>query len=235
MHAVREYNQKQIQDRDARARVLVVDDHPAIREALGDAIERNVGLTYVGGAASASEAFSLLTKSPTDVAIIDVALGDADGLDLIQNLRAQFPDLRVVVFSMYDELIYAERAIRAGAAGYVMKNVPTTTIIEAIRCVLRGDIYLSRHMASRMLTRIASPGRARPDRHAALDVLTDRELSVVQMMGQGYTVDKVAQRLHLSRKTVETYRRRAKEKMGFDSVTELLQFAVRWTYGQSSQ
>lgn len=235
MEAPRDHPYTVLPGETYRASVLVVDDHPAIREALGDAIRSAPGLTFAGGAASAGEAFSLLERTAPEVAIIDVALGDADGLDLIQNLRAQFPDLRVVVFSMYDELIYAERAIRAGAAGYVMKNSSTTTIIEAIRCVLRGDIFLSRHMASRMLTRIASPGRARPEHHAVLDVLTDRELSVVQMMGQGYTVEKVAQRLHLSRKTVETYRRRAKEKMGFHSVTELLQFAVRWTYGQSGQ
>lgn len=232
---------KEIQSRDGarpaqassgRIRVLVVDDHPAVRDALSEAIRSKLDLQLVGEVDSANAAFEALARERPDVAVVDVVLGDADGLDLVQNLRAQYPDLAVVIFSMYDETIYAERALRAGASGYLMKSAPTQEVIEGIRSVARGDIYLSRSMSSRMLSKLA--GGAKPaGPGVSLDDLTDRELSVFQMMGQGYSVEKIAQRLNLSRKTVETYRRRAKEKMGFDTVTELLQFAIRWTYGQA--
>ncbi|MEZ4700844.1 MAG: response regulator transcription factor [Rhodothermales bacterium] len=214
-----------------RIRVLVVDDHPAIREAIADIIADKMGMELIGQASNADEAFQLVEKMQPDVAVIDISLEDAHGLDLVQNIRAQYPNVQVVVFSMYDESVYAERAIRAGASGYLMKSEPTQSVVEAIRSVMQGEVYLSRRMASRMLSKIATGRSSSPG--FAIDQLTDREMAVFQMLGEGYSVQEITQRLNLSRKTVETYRRRVKEKLDFETVAELLQYAVQWRYGQS--
>lgn len=220
-------------------RVIAVDDHPAIREAIADTVRAQPGMELAGVAASAAEAFDLVRQARPDVAVVDISLGDAHGLDLVQNLRAQHPALEVVVFSMYDEEVYAERALRAGARGYVMKSEPTQSVAEAIRAAAQGEIYLNRRAASRILQKVAggAHGGAHGGRGSAepgLEELTDREMAVFQMLGQGKPTEEIAERLNLSRKTVETYRRRAKEKLGFDTVTELLQFAIRWTYAQGN-
>ena len=226
----------------ARLRVAVVDDHPAVRDAIAQAVAAQPDMDLVGVAGSAAEAFDLLRHATPDVAVVDISLGDAHGLDLVQNLRAEHPALEVVVFSMYDEAVYAERALRAGARGYVRKSEPTTAVTEAIRAAAAGEIYLARRAASRILSRVAfgadrhgGPAAARPgpgSAAAGLEELTDREMAVFQLLGQGSPPEEIADRLNLSRKTVETYRRRAKEKLGLESVTELLQFAIRWTYAQ---
>lgn len=212
--------------RAPRVRVVVIDDHPAIQVALTDTLDGEMDLVLCGCAGNADDAFALVERERPDVAVIDVALRDAHGLDLMQNLRAQHPELQVVIFSMYDEAVYAERALRAGALGYVMKQEPTQRVVEAIRCVAQGEVYLSRRMASRMLSKLALGGSSGPG--FAVDELTDREMAVFQMLGQGQSVQEITDRLNLSRKTVETYRRRAKEKLGFDTVGELQQYAIRW-------
>ena len=212
--------------------VFLVDDHPAIREAIRDTISATMDMEICGEASTSDDAFRAIEKKRPDVAIIDISLNDAHGLDLVQNVRAQYPNVKMIVFSMYDENVYAERAIRAGASGFLMKSEPTQTIIEAIRSVHRGEVYLSRHMASRILNKVAMGRSAEPS--FAIDELTDREMAVFQMLGQGYSVQDIQDRLNLSRKTIETYRRRAKEKLGFDTVSELLQYAVQWTYGQGT-
>ena len=213
-----------------RISVLIVDDHPAIREALFDILSSHADLMVCGEAASAGEAMQLIKERRPNVVTVDISLGDAHGLDLVQNIRTQFPDTYVVVFSMYGEDVYAERAIRVGASAYLMKSEPTQKVVEAIRSVMRGEVYLSHRMASRIISKVVRKGG---QKHGfAVDDFTDREMAVFQMLGQGDTVDTIADRLNLSRKTVETYRRRAKEKLGFDTVSELLQFAVQWTHGQ---
>jgi DNA-binding NarL/FixJ family response regulator len=212
--------------------VFLVDDHPAIREAIRDTINTTMDMEICGEAGNSDEAFRAIDKQRPDVAIVDISLNDAHGLDLVQNVRAQYPSVKMIVFSMYDENVYAERAIRAGASGFLMKSEPTKTIIEAIRSVNRGEVYLSRRMASRILNKVAMGRSAEPS--FAIDELTDREMAVFQMLGQGYSVQDIQDRLSLSRKTIETYRRRAKEKLGFDTVSELLQYAVQWTYGQGT-
>jgi DNA-binding NarL/FixJ family response regulator len=220
---------------NTKLRIVVVDDHPAIREAISDTIDGQPDMELCGSAGSANDAFELVRREQPDVAVIDISLGDAHGLDLVQNLRAQHPHLEVVVFSMYDEEVYAERAIRAGARGYVMKSESTQSVAEAIRAAAQGEIYLNRKAASRLLSRVAG-GRANARMtDTGLEELTDREMAVFQMLGQGQSVDTIAEQLNLSRKTVETYRRRAKEKLGYDTVAELLQFAIRWTYAQSGK
>lgn len=213
-------------------RVYLVDDHPAIREAIRDTIEGTIDMEICGETSSSDDAFRDIEELKPDVAIVDISLNDAHGLDLVQNVRSQYPDVRMIVFSMYDENVYAERAIRAGAAGYLMKSEPTKSIIEAIRSAHEGEVYLSRKMSSRILNKVAMGRTAEPS--FAIDELTDREMAVFQMLGQGYSVQEIQDRLSLSRKTIETYRRRAKEKLGFDTVSELLQYAVQWTYGQGT-
>ncbi len=218
----------------AAIRIVVVDDHPAIRDAIADTVADQVDMHLLGAAGTAEDAFDLVRRERPDIAVVDISLGDAHGLDLVQNLRAEHPGLQVVVFSMYDEAVYAERAIRAGARGYVMKSEPTQNVAEAIRAAASGEIYLNRAAASRILSKVAqgygtSGGGSK---QSGLEELTDREMAVFAMLGQGSAVEEIADRLNLSRKTVETYRRRAKEKLGFDTVAELLQFAVRWTYAQ---
>ena len=213
-------------------RVLLVDDHPAIREAIGDTLEGTMDMEICGEASTSDGAFRMVEKLDPDVAIIDISLEDAHGLDLVQNIRSQYPDVNMIVFSMYDENVYAERAIRAGASGYLMKSEPTKQLIEAIRSINRGEVYLSREMASQILNKVAMGRTSEPN--FAIDELTDREMAVFQMLGEGYSIQDIEERLNLSRKTIETYRRRAKEKLGFDTVSELLQYAVQWTYGQGT-
>jgi DNA-binding NarL/FixJ family response regulator len=213
-------------------RVYLVDDHPAIREAIRDTIESTIDMEICGETSSSDEAFREIEELRPDVAVVDISLNDAHGLDLVQNVRSQYPDVRMIVFSMYDENVYAERAIRAGAAGYLMKSEPTKNIVEAVRSAHEGEVYLSRKMSSRILNKVAMGRTSEPS--FAIDELTDREMAVFQMLGQGYSVQEIQDRLSLSRKTIETYRRRAKEKLGFDTVSELLQYAVQWTYGQGT-
>ncbi|MFN3596570.1 MAG: response regulator [Rubricoccaceae bacterium] len=206
--------------------MIAVDDHPAIREAVADTVADQPDMDLRGVAGSAAEAFALVRRERPDVAVVDIALGDAHGLDLVQNLRAEHERLEVVVFSMYEAAVYAERALRAGARGYVVKSEPTSAVAEAIRAAAAGEIYLDRRAASRLLARAANGSPREGDDDPCLGELTDREMAVFQLLGEGRLVDDIAERLNLSRKTVETYRRRAKEKLGFETVNELMQFAI---------
>ena len=219
---------------DRAWRVLIVDDHPVIREALAEALSAQTDLVVCGEASTADDALRLMRTEKPHVAIVDVSLQDSHGLDLVQNVRVQYPDVKVIMFSMYDESVYAERALRAGASAYLMKSEPTSQVVEAVYCVLRGEVYLSRQQASRLLSRMARPGAARQSNAIALEELTDREMAVLQMLGEGHSVNEIADRLSLGRKTVETYRRRAKEKLGFSSLSELLQYSAHWTYSQAT-
>ena len=196
-------------DSDGRIRVFVVDDHPAIREALATTINSKLDMRLIGESGSAGKALQQMERSLPDVVIVDISLDDAHGLDLVEQIREQFPTVRVVVFSMYDESVYAERAIRAGASGYIMKSEPTQHVVKAIQSVSDGEVYLSRRMSSRILSKV--------------------------IRQQDYSVRDIAGQLDLSRKTIETYRRRAKEKLGFETVAELLQYAVQWTYGRDEE
>jgi len=206
--------------------VFLVDDHPAILVSIRDRIEETLDIEVCGTESSSNDSFHQIEDLQPDVAVVDVSLEDGHGLDLVQNIRSQFPDVNVIVFSMYDEKVYAERAIRMGASGYLMKNEPLEELINGIRAVHKGEVYLSDEMASRVLNKVARGGSA--ESGFLIDELTDRELAVFQMLGEGYSIEEIQERLNIARKTVEAYRRRAKEKLGFDSVTELLQYAVQW-------
>ena len=219
--------------RNDHIEVVIVDDHPAIRDAIRDAVDGTMDMEVVAETESADTAFRHIEKHEPDVATVDLSLSDGHGFELLENIRAQHPDVRVVVFSMYDEDVYAERAIRAGASGYLMKKAPTPALLEAIRRVNDGEVYLSRRMSSRVLNKVVQGQTS--EASFPIDELTDRELQVFQMLGRGLSLEEVEDRLNLARKTVETYRRRAKEKLGFDTVSELLAYAVQWTLGQESE
>lgn len=209
---------------------MVVDDHPAIREAISNVISGQLDIEVVGEADSADGALRLVERQRPDVALVDLSLNDTHGLDLVQNIRSFFGETKVVVFSMYDEQVFAERAIRAGAVGYLMKTEPTQHLCEAIRRVQKGEIFLSQRMFSRILGKVVLSRSWGP--RFAVDELTDREMAVFQMLGEGHSIEEIAERLCLSRKTAEAYRRRAKEKLGLDTVGELIQYAVRWVHSQ---
>ena len=207
---------------------MVVDDHPAIREALAFTIRDKIDMELCGAAGTASEAHQLLSDTRPDVAIVDISLKDVHGLDLVQQIRGQYNGVQVLVYSMYDELAYAERAIHMGALGYLSKSEPTRHIVDAIRCVMRGEVYLSRRMTSRILGKVVKEQQ----KGFIVGKLTEREMAIFEMLGEGLNIKEISGRLNLSRKTVETYRRRVKEKLGLDSVSALMQYAIQWMHGR---
>lgn len=217
---------------DNETSVYIVDDHPAVHEALRAAIGREPALTVIAGGATAEEALDDIRQLTPDVAIVDISLEGGDGLTLIEEIRSEVPSARVLVFSMYHESVYAERAIRAGALGYVPKTEPTSDVIEAIHTVAGGEVYLSEDITSQILGKVI---RKQDYAITPVERLTDRELTVFRMLGEGHSVRDIAEQLTLSRKTIETYRRRAKDKLGYDTVDELLRYAVQWTGGHEQK
>jgi DNA-binding NarL/FixJ family response regulator len=204
-----------------------VDDHPVVREGLAIRLSRQPDLQVCGEAADVAEALRLIAGNPPDLAVIDISLKTGNGIDLIKRIKARHPDVRILVWSMYDKTLYAERALRAGAMGYINKGSATDEIIEAIRRVLEGKLYLSEPMAEELLTR-AVGGRSGTAPGLPVDTLSDRELEVFQLIGQGLDTVRVAQTMRVSPKTVETYRARIKEKLNLVNSTELIQHAVKW-------
>ncbi len=218
-------------DSGDRVRVVTIDDHPTTRDAIRDAVEDALGMSVVGAAGTVEEGIETIQEQQPDVAIVDISLPDGHGFDLLRSLQAQCPDVRILVFSMYDEKVYAERALRAGASGYVMKASTSGTLLEALQAVAEGGVYLSEPMSRKVISGLRD-GQG-DGAHFPIDELSERELQVFQMLGRGLTADTIAERLNLVRKTVETHRRRAKEKLGCDSSEELVAFAVRWMGSQS--
>jgi DNA-binding NarL/FixJ family response regulator len=213
-----------------RSRVLIVDDHPAVREALALRIGRQPDLQVCGEAADTSEALRLVAETRPDAAVVDISLKTGDGLDLIKRIKDRDGRVRMLVWSMHSESLYAERALRAGALGYINKDQATDKIVEAIRRVLAGKVWLSEAMAQRMLQRAV--GTERPEvTPSPLDALADRELEVFRLIGQGVKTADIAERLHLSVKTVETYRDRIRQKLDLRDGAKLAQYAAQWLLG----
>jgi DNA-binding NarL/FixJ family response regulator len=207
--------------------VFLVEDHPPILEAVTSRVSETPDVEVCGTTGSTMEAFRQIEKRQPDVVVVDISLEDGHGLDLIQNVQAQYPEeIQMIVFSMYDESVYADRTLQAGATGYLMKNEPLEELISGIRAVSKGEVYLSDEMSSRVIGKAIRGEDAEPG--LPIDALTDRELAVFQMLGEGYNLEEIQDRLNIARKTVESYRRRAKEKLGFGSVADLLRFAVKW-------
>ncbi len=222
-----EKHEKRASAKKERTRVLVVDDHPIVRQGLVQMIAREQDMMVCGEAESAFEALKAVGASSPDVAIVDLSLKGASGLELLKDIKVRYPKLPVLVLSMYDESMYAERALRAGARGYMMKEEASEKVLTAVRAVLAGQIYLSEMMASRLLN-MAVAGR-NDGGASPTERLSDRELEVFRLVGQGYGTSEIARQLHLSPKTVETYRAHIKEKLNLTTSTELLQYAIKWT------
>ena len=213
--------------RKPAARVLIVDDHPAVREGLAIRLSRQPDLEVCGEAADAFAALRLAADSDPDVIVVDISLRTGDGIELIKRLKARGTRARMLVWSMYSESLYAERALHAGAAGYVTKEEATDTIVAAIRHVLAGGIYLSPRMTESVVRRsVAGSGEGPlPEPVAGL---SDRELEVFRHLGRGLDTHQIADLMQISPKTVETYRARIKEKLSLDTASAVLQRAVRW-------
>ncbi len=214
---------------EAPARIMVVDDHPIVRQGLTQLIKDEPDLDIVGAAASHAEALEMMEAHEPDLAILDLSLGKESGLDLLKIMRTRRPSMRVLVLSMHDEAYYADRVLRAGAIGYIMKQEPAENVITAIRQALEGKVYLSEAIASSMLTRLV--GRKETG-VSPIDLLSDRELQVLQLIGKGRGTRQIAEQLHLSIKTVENYREHIKSKLNLRTGPELVRYAVRWEIEQ---
>lgn len=213
-------------NREARARVFVVDDHPLVRESLVALIDRQPDLCVRGQADNSATAFAAMLGEPVDIAVVDLALPGESGLELIKRLQALTPPPRVLVLSMHDEDFYAERALRAGAMGYVMKQETTDKVIVAIREILQGRPYVSNEFAQQFARRFV--GVRASEQVSDVGRLTDRELDVFRLMGQGYETKRIAQDLCISLKTVQAHCANIKEKLGLTNANELIREAVRW-------
>jgi DNA-binding NarL/FixJ family response regulator len=212
-----------------KASILVVDDHPIVCQGLADLINRQADVRCCGFAADLASAERVITAHKPDLVLLDLRLGSADGLESIKSLKARFDNLRILVISQFDEGIYAERALRAGALGYVMKEQATDDLLKAIRSVLAGELYVSTRVSMSALKRVLDqkPSAQGYD----LSVLTDRELHVLNAIGGGKGNKDIAADMRLSVKTIETYREHLKYKLGLANSAELAQFATNWLRG----
>ena len=209
-----------------KAKIVIVDDHPIVREGLADLINKEDDLVVCGEAEDGHSAMEVISELEPDIAIVDISLQDTSGLELIKDIKVQYPSLPVLTLSMHEESLYAERALRAGAKGYIMKREATANVVMAIRKVLSGQVYLSERMATKLVDKLVG-GKAEVST-SPIERLTDRELEVFSLLGQGNGTRQISERLHLSVKTIETYRSRIKEKLNLKSGPELLQHAFQW-------
>ncbi len=213
----------------ARRTILIVDDHPLLRHGLAALIKSVPELEVCGEAATCAAALEAIREHTPDLVIVDIALDGADGLDLIKAMKARHPEIPALVLSMYDEALYAERALRAGARGYVNKQQLDDTLLVAIRRVLNGEMYLSEKTGARFAAKFL--GGATLEKDSPLAVLTDRELEVFRLIGQGLCTREISQQLHLSVKTIESYREHIKQKLALESGAELVRRATLWVEG----
>lgn len=210
----------------ARRRVFLVDDHPLVREWLATLIDQQPDLAVCGEAGNRARALQLLGTAEAEIVIVDISLEGGSGLELIKDIRVAHPKTIVIVLSMHDESLYAERALLAGARGYVMKREATRSVLQAIRSVLRGEVYLSGKFAAGVAQRFVQGGA-----HAVIspvEKLSDRELEVFQLLGRGYNTRQIAEELRVGFKTVQSFCARIKEKLNLSNATQLLREAVRW-------
>jgi DNA-binding NarL/FixJ family response regulator len=210
-----------------KRKVFIVDDHPVVRDGLTVLINHEPDLYVCGQAAEARQALSGISELKPDVAIVDITLEDSDGIELTKDIKARYPKLPVIVLSMHDESIYAERVLHAGARAYLMKDAVSDKIITAIHTVLGGDIYVSDIMAKKLLRKFA--GNHVDAVNTSVNNLTDREFEVFRFIGQGNKASRIAARMHISIKTVETYFARIKGKLDLANSAQLLQYAIKWS------
>lgn len=215
---------------DTKTRVVLVDDHPMIRQGLAGLINEEPNLVVCGEAGSSRQAMELISAVKPDLALVDISLDERDGIELIKEVRAQHPEVRLLVLSMHDESIYAERALRAGARGYVMKAEAAATVMTAIHRVLSGKIYTSEKVAEQLLHRVTTgPANARSTT-SPVEKLSDRELQIFNLLGEGVRVREIATQLYISIKTVESHRVNIKTKLGLKTSAELLRYAIQYSH-----
>ena len=213
-----------------RKKILLVDDHPFMRAGLAQLIEKQPDMSVCGEAGNPADAIKILAGMPVDLMLSDITMPGRSGLEFIKDIRAIHPRLPILVVSMHDELIYAERVLKAGGRGYIMKEAGGENLLAAIRQVLAGQIYVSERMSARILEGF-SAHRPRGS-HSPIEKLTDREFEVFQLIGQGHSTKEIARQLHLSSKTVDVHRGHIKEKLELKDVTSLVRYAVRWVETQ---
>lgn len=221
---------KQQEVENQKARVLLVDDHPIVRQGLAQLIQQEKGLSVCGEAAGASEALQAIPKTKPDMAIIDISLRDRSGIELIKDIKVRHPDVLMLVISMHDESLYAARALRAGARGYIMKKEAPDELMAAIRRVLNGQLYLSQRMTSKMLLQFA--GGSADGASSAVSALSNRELEVFELTGKGLGVCQIAKRLQLAVATVNTHREHIRAKLNLKDASELRQRAIHWLHNE---
>lgn len=227
---------KQVADppvnRKPKIKVLLVDDHPILRAGLGRLINQEADMMICGEAEDGPTAFDLVGTLNPDIAVIDISLKGSNGIELVKNLKARYPELPTMVLSMHDESLYAERALRAGSLGYIMKEEAIGQVLVAIRKVLQGEIFLSEKMKTKMLQQMAS-GKGKVV-CSPIEQLTDRELEVFRLIGEGCSTRQIAGQLHLSVRTVEAYREYIKSKLSLKNATELVQHAFHWVHHEAA-
>jgi DNA-binding NarL/FixJ family response regulator len=214
----------------SRKKILIVDDHPMMREGLAQLIAREADLEVCGEAEDAGEAMKAVSSLNPDLVLIDITLTGKNGIELIKDIRAFSPDVLMLVISMHDESLYAERVLRAGGRGYIMKQEGGKRMMLAIRRVLDGQIYVSEKISAKILDLFS--GRRSQSENSPLERLTDRELEVFQKIGQALSTKEIGLQLHISGKTVEVHKGHIKEKLGLKSTRELISYAARWVAGQ---
>jgi DNA-binding NarL/FixJ family response regulator len=215
----------------SKSRILLVDDHALMRRGVAELINAESDLEVCGEAATLGDAYALVAKLKPELVIADISLEGNDGVELTKELCHRWPELPVLVYSVHDEDLYAERALRAGAKGYVMKREAPQTLLDAIHQVLRGKVYLSDHMSDRLLGKLV--GNVESAAQSPIDKLSDRELEVFRLIGKGLSTNQIAQTLCLSVKTIETYREHLKQKLNLQSGLELMRHAVEWAVKQT--
>jgi DNA-binding NarL/FixJ family response regulator len=221
----------QLSPLEKKSRVLLVDDHPIVRQGLALLIDRETDLCVCGEADGAHAAFNAIATLRPDMVVLDISLNGPDGLDVLKEIRTKTTNLPVLILSMHDESIYAERAMRAGANGYIMKQEATEKVLVAIRRILQGDVYLSDRLTNTMLQQFVRGGS--PAKGSPLVNLTDRELEVFRLIGEGHGTRQIAEELHLSVKTIESYQAHIKEKLALRNARELVQHAIEWAVNLS--
>jgi DNA-binding NarL/FixJ family response regulator len=225
-----EHKQAARQD-TGKKRILIVDDHPILRKGLSMLINQEADLVVDGEAEDARRAMEMIDSMKPDMIIVDISLPGIDGIELLKMVRLRYPELPALVVSMHDEALFAERALRAGARGYIMKQEAAENVLTGIRRVLGGEIFVSNRVTTKIVEKFFDSGPGATS--SPLDFLSDREFTVFQLIGQGFGTRQIADKLHLSVKTVESYRSHIKEKLKLESGTDLLKYAIQWVQNNS--
>ncbi len=210
-----------------KRKILIVDDHPIFCLGMSELINKEKDLEVCGSEESAAKACKAIAKMEPDLVIVDIGLKDSNGIDLVKDINARFEGLPVLVLSMYDESLYAERALQAGARGYIMKQEAIALVVQALRKVLNGEIYASASVKEKAFQRLVSLNK--PASKSPVDVLSDRELEVFRLIGEGLSTREIADRLNLSIKTIGTYMEKIKDKQGLKNYTQLVKMAANWS------